>query len=139
MTRNLKKYFNVSAKVAVGAFAFALLLEIGLRIVPALIPERLLAEFHLEVRSEIAQRRGLPTLAETVLIHRDDTGPELRIPKPFTKRNWPNREPGTVDSTQVDELGFCNPEGHAYGEPAIDLISLGDSIIWCTAIDPKDT
>ena len=137
--RPLKGGFRITATVMVGVLIFVLLLEVALRIIPALIPERLLAEFRPELRSEIAQRRGLPTLEETVLIHRDDFGPELRIPKPFTKRNWTGREPGIVVSTQVDGMGFCNSEGHSYGEPIINLISLGDSFIWCTAIDPNDT
>lgn len=138
-SQTIKSLFSLIAKTAVGAFVFVLLVEVVLRLVPSLISERLLAGFHPETRTNIAQRRGLPTEADTFLIQRDDNGPELRIPKPFTKRNWKGGEPGTVDSTQMDEMGFCNPSEHSYQQPTIDLLSLGDSFIWCTAIDPAGT
>ena len=123
----------------IAALIFIFFVEIGFRIAPSLIPEDLLVKFHPDLRAEIGGRLGLPTLAETVIIDRDDNGPELRIPKPFTKRNWPDREPGIIDSTQMDQMGFCNPVESSYDEPSIELISLGDSFIWCTAIDPRDT
>lgn len=135
----VKKTAGLAASLLAAALIFLFLMEVGLRIAPSLVPDRLLADFHQVPRAEIAGRRGLPTLSQTVLIGRDDNGPELRVPKPFTKRNWPDIEPGTVDSTQVDDMGFCNPPENSYGRPEIEVISLGDSFIWCTAIDPKDT
>jgi len=44
-----------------------------------------------------------------------------------------------VRTVQVDEMGFCNPQHDAYEATHFDVIVLGDSFSWCTAVDPADT
>ena len=136
---NIWRLTRPTLSVLAAAVIFIALVEILLRVGPSLIPDGHLAEFRSELRAEIAGRLGLPSLADTIVISRDDGGPELRISKPLTKRNWPEQEPGTVKTTQVDDQGFCNPDDPAFSAPQIDLVSLGDSFIWCTAINPQDT
>lgn len=116
-------------------FTFSLI-EVGLRLLPGLVPLPLLIYFDDGLRSEIAYRRNLPTQWGTETVERDDGGPELRVFKPFSKVAWPIQEDVTV---VMDQLGFCNPTTTHYQAATIDLITLGDSFTTCHAVNPEET
>ncbi len=111
------------------------LIEIGLRLLPQAVPLPLLVYFAEQPRSEIAQRRNLPTQWGTVAVERDDGGPELRIFKPFTSMSLPGHEDLTVT---MDQIGFCNPPSVAYETAQFDLIALGDSFTTCHGVRPEE-
>jgi len=73
---------------------------------------------------------------DTVVIERDDGGPELRIYKLFTRSTWPMGSGGTV---VMDEMGFCNSAENSYQQETIDIIALGDSFTTCHAVKTQDT
>jgi hypothetical protein len=136
--RLMKKTIIFLTKPLLSLLFTLLLLEAGLRLFPGVIPLSLLTFFHDQPRVEIAQRRGLPVLESTVQLERDDGGPELRIFKPYTRLTYTNREVEPVVTVTRDENGFCNLEG-SYQQPAIDVITLGDSFTVCHAVYPEDT
>ena len=138
MHPKVSKFTSIFGSLVLGTILFVALLELGLRLVPIVIPEAVLMDFNEVPRADIAEQRNLPSISDTVLVRRDDGGPELRIPKPFTIRNWRDNEFGAAESTQVDGMGFCNPISNNYDDHA-DLLALGDSFIWCTGIDPQYT
>ena len=115
------------------------LMEVGLRIFPKIIPPVLLIHFDPALRKAIAKGRFI-TIDDTFEFNRDDSGPPLRLMKPFTISRMHNfNEPGDVYTTQLDEIGFCNPP-ETYNQSAnIDLVTIGDSFTWCTAVKPEDT
>lgn len=110
-----------------------LFLEIGLRLFPDVIPLNLLIYFNEGPRAIIAHGRGLPVeKIDTILLERDDGGPDLRIFKPFTEITRPLKEYNTTITVKMDEVGFCNPLQNSYQLPTIDIITLGDSFTTCT-------
>jgi hypothetical protein len=138
--KSIKKFSAISAKLLMSLLLTFLLIEIGLRLFPGFIPLDLLVLFSDEPKAQIARRRGLPTKKwDTVLLERDDGGPDLRIFRPFTTVTWPIEENGTISTVEMDENGFCNPPENSYQLPAIDLITLGDSFTACHAVDPPET
>jgi hypothetical protein len=114
------------------------ILEAGLRLFPALVPPAILGQFPQELRAEIARARQLPTADDTVLLTRDDGGPPLRMFKPFTKITWDFDDPGTVKTMVLDKTGFCNPPRQDYDVPSIEILAIGDSHTWCSAVSPDD-
>jgi hypothetical protein len=135
---SVKKLLRISAKLLFSLFLTFLLIEIGLRLFPGVLPLDLLILFSEQPRLEIAQRLGLATQKATVPLDRDDDGPELRIFKPYTPLIYYIQENGTTVETVRDELGFCNPPG-SYRSPTIDLITLGDSFTMCHAVSIEET
>lgn len=124
---------------AVNVLAIALLLEITLRLFPALIPHPLLYFFEPDLRAEIAQGK-LPTVNDTVLLDRDDGGFPLRVWKPGVSIKHDFDDPGTVKEVRMDAQGFCNPPpANSTSLLAPDLISIGDSFTWCMSVEPSDT
>ena len=115
------------------------LLEIGLRVFPSVIPIRFLVDFQAELRTEIAQRRHLPTRRDVTFLDRDDDGPPLWLYKPFAKVINSVAEPGMVDVVMMDGTGFCNPSQADGTSSTIDTVVLGDSFTWCQAVSPADT
>lgn len=132
----MKKTLIFLAHLSVSILLTFLLIEVGLRLFPGLVPLPLLIYFDEDLRTEIAYRRNLPTKWGTEIVERDDGGPELRVFKPFTKIAWPIQEDVTV---VMDQLGFCNPPESNYQAAKIDLITLGDSFTTCHAVNPQDT
>lgn len=136
----MKQVLIFLSKLLISVLFTLLLLEIGLRLFSELIPLDLLIHFDERPRAEIARKRGLPTKKwDTVLLERDDGGPDLRIFNPFTRVTWPIEENGTVSTVVMDEMGFCNPPENGYQLPTIDLITLGDSFTACHAVQPEET
>ncbi|MBI3798675.1 MAG: hypothetical protein HY268_17130 [Deltaproteobacteria bacterium] len=124
--------------IAANLLITLLLLEIGLRLFPRLIPHQLLFYFEPVLRGQLAEGR-FPTINDTVALDRDDGGFPLRIWKPFARVRHNYKDPGTVEIVTMDQFGFCNPPESANARAPIDIISIGDSLTWCTTVDPKDT
>lgn len=134
----MKKLFSFSLKLLMSILFTLLLIEIGLRLWPGLIPLDLLVRFHEDPRAQIARRRGLPAKEDTIVLDRDDGGPELRIFKPFTPIIYEVWEENAVRRIVMDEIGFCNPPG-SYERATIDIITIGDSFTYCHAVYPQDS
>jgi len=117
---------------------FAVTLEVALRIAPVLVPTNVLRHFEPGLRSRIAKGR-FSTQDETVVLERDDGGPEMRVYMPFTEVPYRIEDPGSVKVVSTDEVGFCNPPGSYDATPTIELLSIGDSFTWCHAIEREKT
>lgn len=119
---------------------FVLPLEIALRAFPQAIPIALLSEFHPTIRSRVAARRKLQRVEDTVLVPRDDGGPADRmwIYKGGAEITKEFDEPGIVPRVRMDDMGFCNPTADAYEVERIEVAALGDSLTWCTSVEPRD-
>jgi lysophospholipase L1-like esterase len=114
-------------------------LEVALRLLPGLVPFELLQHFHDDVRLAIAEQLNLPNRKDVTEVPRDDGGPLLRK---YLPRQTVTRDFGDKDATSTivtDSLGYCNPPTSAYERPKIDIIAIGDSLTWCTAVRPQDT
>lgn len=122
------------------AALFLSLLEIGLRLFPAVIPLALLSEFNPSVRSAIAERRHLQRAEDTIQLPRDDGGPpdSMWLYKGGIDVTQDFDEPGIVKTMRMDRRGFCNPSPDAYETERIDVAALGDSFTWCTNVEPRD-
>jgi lysophospholipase L1-like esterase len=115
---------------------FAVTLEVALRVAPVLVPTHALRRFEPGLRGRIAKGR-FSTNDETVILERDDGGPEMRIYKPFTTIPYRIDDPGSAKFVSTDEIGFCNPPGSYDATATTELISIGDSFTWCHAIDSE--
>lgn len=113
-------------------------LELALRLVPSVIPPGLLARFQSEIRGAIARERGLPTNDAVHFLARSDGGPPLRLWKPGARIQMAFRDPGSVPTVEMDELGFPNPPGLAQ-RAAFDVVAIGDSFTFCTNVTPLET
>ncbi len=115
-------------------------IEIALRVLPGAIPLALLKKYEPGLRLEIAHRLGLPNQSQIRVLPRDDGGPELKLFKPFSTIEMRYRDAGTVAKMALDANGFCNrlPDG-SYGEPKIDIVTIGDSFTPCQAVSPELT
>jgi hypothetical protein len=134
-----KRLFNLLKYIFFNVMVTLVLIEIGLRAFPGLIPLTLLIRFEPRLREQIAEAQSLPTVGDTIeVFERDDKGPPLRIWKPFTKINKTFDDPGTVKVVTMDELGFCNLSG-SYQQVTLNIITIGDSFTWCFAVNPEDT
>jgi hypothetical protein len=113
-------------------------LEVALRTSPAtFIPLGLLKRFRSEPRLEIAQRMGLNHQWQYRELARDDDGPALWLPEPYTPVSFPSSQ-GTR-SVRMDDQGFCNPPRDSYQREGIDLLALGDSFTACVVLDAGQT
>lgn len=133
----MKKLFRTLFKLFFSLLLTVGLIEAGLRLFPGLVPLDFLIHFHEKPRAEIAARVGLKTRGETILLERDDGGPELRIFEPYTTVVWPIEEDGAYSVVKMDRNGFCNPPDNDL--PQVDIITLGDSFTWCHAVNPEET
>ena len=136
----MKKFLGFIFKLFLSLLFTLILIELGLRLFPSVIPLDLLVFFHPEPKAQIAHSRGLPTRGwDTVPLERDDGGPELRILRPYTNIVWPIEDNGTINRVTMDENGFCNPPENSYQRPTIDIITLGDSFTTCHAVSAQET
>lgn len=134
----MKKFFSFSLKLSISLLLIILFLEVGLRIIPSIIPPKLLINFEPRLREKVAQG-WLQTYGDTIILNRDDNGPPLRIWKPLTKiTHYDSDVPGDVFTVETDEIGFCNPRGSYNRAPTIDVITIGDSFTWCNNVNPED-
>jgi hypothetical protein len=133
----MRKISTFLAKLFFSLLFTLVLIEGGLRLFPQVVPLELLIYFADTPRGEIAQRRHLPTQWGTVVVERDDGGPELRIFEPFAEIVLPGREDEVT--VVMDEMGFCNPPGGNYQRAKIQLIAVGDSFTTCHGVRPHET
>lgn len=110
--------------------------ELSLRILPQVIPLPLLQHFQPDLRTRIAEDRGLPTTRAAEAVERDDGGPLLRKFRPETEVNWTFHDEGAIQSIVTDDMGFCNPPAASYDRVPIDVIAIGDSFTWCHTVPP---
>lgn len=122
-----------------------LLAEGLLRARPGLIGREVLLEFERGLRAEIADRRGLPLKQARRCLASDqraDGGPELCLIAPDTEYRLEadpeDRALGAVERLPHDARGFCNAPEAAARERA-DVVAIGDSFTWCTAVEPGRT
>lgn len=114
----------------------SLTLEVAFRIVPILMPTRVLLYTEPDVRRKLAKGR-FSTTSEMVAVERDDGGPVMRVWKPEAVMRYPWLDDiGAVQEVQMDKQGFANPPGRYVDQ--IDIIAIGDSFTFAHAIDPKD-
>lgn len=114
-------------------------IELGLRLLPNVIPLGLLEEFQENVRLTIAQRLHLQNYSQVWTFPRDDGGPALRLFKPFATLDFNFRDIQEYVPIRLDAQGFCNPPENSYDAPQIDIIVVGDSFTWCFGLDPPAT
>lgn len=110
-------------------------IEVGLRLLPHLIPLTLLKEFQEDVRLTIAQRLHLPNYSQVWTLPRDDGGPVLRLFQPFTRLDFEFGDRHEYVPIQLDAQGFCNPPENSYDLKEIDIIVVGDSFTWCFGLE----
>lgn len=116
---------------------FALGLEAVFRIVPWAVPAKALVHFEPDLRARLAQGR-FPTRADTILLQRDDGGDAIRIFKPYAVKPYGQDICGAVRRVATDEIGFGNPPGIYGSNAVIDIVAIGDSFTWPTAVHPQD-
>ena len=131
--------------VIISSLLVLILFEAVLRYYPALISEQVLLEFPKPLRRDIAARLGLPLKQARRCIspaERYDKGPELCLAYPnfewVQRADDIDRQYGAVELTSHDSNGFCNPKDKAQREHN-DIIFIGDSFTWCTAVGPEKT
>jgi len=119
--------------------------EVFLRIFPSLISIPVLERFNSELRQTVADRLQLSTKSSRRIIpssERTDGGPDFYTYQPNRTIMIPvdpiDAELGAVEGARIDQNGFCNPESAAERAP-IDVLLLGDSMTFCTAIDADQT
>ena len=135
----MKRVLSSIGEVFAVFFVVFILLEITLRLFPALVPSSLLVNFQKDIREDIAHRKGLPSASDTRPIERTDGGPPLRVYRPGREISFPfdAEDRDAVRRVAMDEQGFCNPKG-SYDHPSIDVIAIGDSFTWCVGVTPED-
>jgi hypothetical protein len=134
----MKRIGRLAVIIAINLAIILVGLEIGLRLVPAAIPETILKRYDAVLRTEIAQRRNLPNVSDTVEVKRDDGGPPLLIFKPHVQIEFKSRETGKRGVIRMDERGFCNPPGAVPQGTTVDFVALGDSFTACMN-EPPDS
>jgi len=137
-----RKAAGVALKLLISLGVFAVGLEIAFRICPWAVPAKALVHFEPALRAKLAQGR-FPTRADTILLPRDDGGDAIRIFKPFAVKPYGLRPFGTnncgaVREVKTDEIGFGNPPGIYDAHAKIDLVAIGDSFTWPSAVEPGD-
>jgi len=130
------RFFLVIVYVAAVSLA---LLEAALRLFPGAIPFSVLTHFDPALRAGIARRLDLTTKEDMLPVPRDDGGPELWIYPPRYEVYFPHRDIDSVRTVTMDANGFCNPPANTLDKPVIDVIALGDSMVWCTGVNPDKT
>jgi lysophospholipase L1-like esterase len=113
-------------------------LEVALRLMPELIPIDLLQHFHEEMRLKVAVQLDLPNRSDIQPVERDDGGPLLKKYRPNVSITLAFGDEGATDTIITDDLGFCNPPTRSYEREKIDIMAIGDSLTWCTAVEPGE-
>jgi len=132
------KFFSIIKLLIINTLVVLILMEVTLRVFPRVIPPTILNEFGKELRSELAQGR-FSTKKDVIPLLRDDGGPPLFVWKPYATIFNSHKDKGTVNSVTMDEIGFPNVDGKYSRNESFNLISIGDSFTWCTALGIKDT
>jgi hypothetical protein len=132
---------TIAISLAIGL----ILIEAVLRSYPSLITVPVLQRFNSALRHSVAERLQLSTKSSRRMIpsaERKDGGPDFYTFEPNRTLNVPvdpvDAKLGAVVEVDVDRNGFCNPAGAAEHKQ-LDVLILGDSMTFCTAIRPSDT
>lgn len=136
MARKLIRFLLATAYIVGGTL---LVVEIGLRLVPAAVPLGLLLHFNPEIRAALARELDLTVRSDMVTVPRDDMGPGLWLYPPHYEDFFPYRDEDAVKTRRMDPNGFCNPPQDSSDGERLDVISLGDSLTWCTGVAPDQT
>lgn len=125
--------------IIINFILFFSICEIALRLKPSLIPVFLLSRYNISLRAIISGKIGLQSSSSIVKYQRNDGGDPNKAFrfKPYYKMNVNYQDIGAVKSVTLDSLGLCNPTNNYLDK--IDIITLGDSFTWCTAVSPEDT
>lgn len=131
--------------VIISSLVVLIVFEAVLRYYPSLISEPVLMEFPKPLRRDIAARLGLPLKQARRCIspaERYDKGPELCMARPdfewVQRADEIDRQYGAVELTPQDSNGFCNSGDKAHRDHN-DIVFIGDSFTWCTAIPAQST
>ena len=79
---SLRSLVRFSWLFAYFAVATAVVVEVGVRLVPQAIPIRMLLDFEPDLRADIGRRLDLTVGRDMIPVPRDDDGPELWIYPP---------------------------------------------------------
>lgn len=119
--------------------------EVVLRTFPSLISVPVLERFNSRLRQTVADRLHLSTKSSRRIIpsaERKDHGPDFYNYEPGLTLNVPvdpvDAALGAIEDVKLDRNGFCNPAAAAV-RTTVDVILLGDSMTFCTAVKPDDT
>ena len=136
MTEALRR----TASAGLWLLIFAACLELGLRAAPQAIPLSVLTRFDPAIRSEIAARRNLARAEDTTLVARGDGGPPGRMWffEPGTLVTSHFDEEGVTRQVAMDMNGLCNSPADLYQAARFDVLALGDSFTWCTAVAAEE-
>ena len=136
------------ALLTLSAVSFGLVVALAegvLRAAPGLIGREVLLEFDDALRSRVAARIGLPLKQARLCLgpeERADGGPDLCLIPPDMKYRLDadpeDRALGAVELLPHDGRGFCNPPAVA-ARPRAEVVAVGDSFTWCTAVAPERT
>jgi lysophospholipase L1-like esterase len=139
---------RAAASLALAALSLALVFavaELVLRAAPGLISREVLLEFERPLRARVAERLGLPLKQTRRCLapsERGDGGPELCLVAPgdevHQQADPVDRALGARERLPHDARGFCNPPAAA-ARPRADVVALGDSFTWCTAVAAERT
>lgn len=123
-------------KGVIALFLFGFVFETFLWMFPQIISIPLLVRFHPETRAYIADRLDLPNLGNRKEVMGDD-GKVIKLYRPRATVQTATGERGGTQKVTMDENGFCNPPKSANMRQ--DILVLGDSLSWCTAVTPEET
>ncbi len=140
------KNFTLSVvTIAVSVVVVLCASEVALRTFPSLISAPVLERFNSNLRQAVADRLHLSTKSSRRIIpssERSDRGPDFYNYEPGLTLNVPvdsvDAALGAIEDVRLDRNGFCNPATAAEHE-TVDVIVLGDSMTFCTAVKPDDT
>ena len=90
------------------------------------------------MRLKIAVELDLPNRSDIQPVERDDGGPFLKKYHPNISVTLDFGDEGSTATIFTDDLGFCNPPDRPYGREKIDIMVIGDSLTWCTAVTPDE-
>src|SRR3989338_1441560 len=116
------------------------LTEVSLRTFPTLIPVNLLINFQKDLRKNIAKKRKFQTIDDTLPYAENSEGPSVLTYKPYARIQYDYKDPGIVNTMQMDGLGCCNEPLNLYHQKnKFDVIAVGDSFTWFTTIEATKT
>ena len=110
-----------------------------MRLAPQAIPLKMLLHFDPDLRADIGRRLDLTVGRDMIPVPRDDDGPELWIYPPGREVFFPHHDVDSVNLVTMDSHGFCNPPRDNLDRDRLDIVTLGDSLTWCTGVAPEDT
>jgi hypothetical protein len=140
----MKNFLANALTVLMSVLVSLLIMEASLRFFPSLISMPLLSHFPAQLRRHVAERLHYASSNDYIIPseQRVDHGPPIHMAGPnSTGRSA--QDPvdvaaGASETTRLDAKGFCNPPAKAK-RPSADIVVLGDSFVYCTAVEATDT